>query len=338
MIYTKEKIEELQHRWTTPKGKKLVKLIKESKCYLSPVLFRDKVHRFPGLNDEEIEDGIDLRGAPLAGFDFRVTVRADDDGYAEDIAMLSNIHFEGAILRHCIFQDGKLHDCFFEGADLKHADFTNATMNTCNLQEADLQGVNFHGTKFINSSFIDAILKDINTTGTIVDQKSVFGKEVKSEKDGNFHFASIEYKQIKQMYKNSSLHDFADEFHYKEMVAKRKLIPKKSPIRWLSYIFGDMLCKYGTSFIHVLLGCIVVIVGCALLFHYFDSLLYYNTILEDPTIFESIYFSIVTFTTLGYGDYHVVGNMQMIAAIESFVGAAMMSLFTVIVARKIIRD
>ena len=75
MLYSKEKLEKLRHRWATPKGKLLIKTIKKSHCYLSPVLFREKVKSFPGINDEEVQEGVDLRGAPLAGFDFRVKVK-----------------------------------------------------------------------------------------------------------------------------------------------------------------------------------------------------------------------------------------------------------------------
>ena len=75
---------------------------------------------------------------------------------------------------------------------------------------------------------------------TIVDQKTSFGKTLKSEQEKNYHFASIEYKQLKEMYKNSSLHNIADHYHYKEMVAKRKINKKTSPSRWLNYFFGDL--------------------------------------------------------------------------------------------------
>ncbi len=68
-----------------------------------------------------------------------------------------------------------------------------------------------------------------------------------------------------------------------------------------------------------------------------NSLVYLN-IPGDTSFFDALYFSIVTFTTLGYGDYHAVGSMRYLAAAEAFVGAALMALFTVIVARNIIRD
>lgn len=338
MNYTKEKIEHLRHRWTTAKGKKLVKIIKDSRCYLSPVLFREKVKSFPGINDEELEDGIDLRGIKVSGFDFRVPIQEDEGEFTENLAILSNIHFEGAILKHCTFKDGKIHDCFFEDADLTHAEFKNATLNNCNFQESDCTGMELNGAKLISCSFVDATIKDLSTTGAIVDQKTTFGKELKSEKEENHHFASIEYKQIKEMYKNSSLHGEADHFHYKEMCSKRKIQKRTNPFRWLNFIFGDLLCKYGTSFIRVLIASALIMIVCAVLYTTNASLLFHNEPLETHSFWNSLYFSIVTFTTLGYGDYHAIDTMRFVAALESFIGAALMALFTVIVARNIIRD
>lgn len=338
MIYTKEKLENLQHRWTTTQGKRLVKKIKESRCYLSPVLFRQTVKNFPYLKDEEVADGIDLRGINLSGFDFRIPIQEDDDGFSEEIAIFSSIHFEGATLKHCNFQEGKIHDCFFENADLSHSDFKNSTLNNCNFQEAELTGTNFLAAKLISCSFVDASIKDMTTANAIVDQKTDFGKYLKSEKAENYHFASIEYKQIKEMYKNSSLHEQADEYHYREMVSKRKTIPFKNPMRVVSYFFGDMISKYGTSSTRVLLTGALIILLSAGLFTFNDSLLFQNKPLDGAHFSDSIYFSMITFTTVGYGDYHAIGLTRFVAATESFLGVILMSLFTIIVARKIIRD
>lgn len=337
MQYTKEKLEELSHRWNTPSGKKLLKTIKSSRCYLSPVLFREKVRNFKGINDQEIEDCVDLRGAPLAGFDFRVSIKESDDGFSESIAILSNIHFEGANLKHCNFEEGKLHNCFFENSDLSHAEFKNALINECDFSQADCTAMGMRGTKLITCNFTEAVIRDITLSATVVDQKTLFGKILQSEKDKNYHYASIEYKQIKEMYKNSSLHAIADEYHYREMVAKRKIAPLTDPRRWMNFLFGDLLCKYGTSFWRVLFWSAVFIEGSAVLYSLNESLLYHNTPTLNST-WDSLYFSIVTFTTLGYGDFHAIGALRFLAAAEALVGATMLSLFTVIVARNIIRD
>ena len=338
MLYTNEKLAELKHRWTTSRGKKLVKIIKETHCYLSPILFREKIHGLPGINDEEVSQGIDLRGIILSGFDFRVPIQDGDDGFAEELAILSDIHFEGAALRHCNFIEGKIHGCFFENADLSHSNFQDSKISDCIFKETECASCNFDWTQFVNCNFTDANIKDVILGNTLTDQKTTFGKALKSEKDGNFHFASIEYKQIKEMFRNSSLHEIADEYHYREMVAKRKTISVLSPSRWANYIFGDLLCKYGTSFTRVFFSGLFIITICALIFFENNALQYHDPSDVYISLADALYFSTVTFTTLGYGYFHAIGIMRFVAGAESFLGAALMSLFTVVVARRIIRD
>ena len=49
------------------------------------------------------------------------------------------------------------------------------------------------------------------------------------------------------------------------------------------------------------------------------------------------YFSGVTFTTLGYGDYHPEGCLRIVATVEAFLGAFMIALVTVVLVRRVIR-
>jgi len=51
----------------------------------------------------------------------------------------------------------------------------------------------------------------------------------------------------------------------------------------------------------------------------------------------ALYFSAITFTTVGYGDWHPVGWARLFAATEALSGITIMSAFTVILVRKIIR-
>jgi len=52
---------------------------------------------------------------------------------------------------------------------------------------------------------------------------------------------------------------------------------------------------------------------------------------------RSLYFSIVTFSTLGYGDIHPVGLLKGFAAVEAFLGLVVMGVFVVSLARKLFR-
>lgn len=52
---------------------------------------------------------------------------------------------------------------------------------------------------------------------------------------------------------------------------------------------------------------------------------------------NALYFSTVTFTTLGYGDFQARGRCQLVAGSEALVGAIVISLMTVVFARKYLR-
>ena len=56
-----------------------------------------------------------------------------------------------------------------------------------------------------------------------------------------------------------------------------------------------------------------------------------------PRILTALYFSASTFTTVGYGDWHPIGWARLFAAAEALSGITIMSAFTVILVRKIIR-
>jgi len=53
---------------------------------------------------------------------------------------------------------------------------------------------------------------------------------------------------------------------------------------------------------------------------------------------DSLYYSVITFTTLGFGDLHPAGlTMKLLSGIESAVGALFVALIIVVFARKWMR-
>ena len=120
-----------------------------------------------------------------------------------------------------------------------------------------------------------------------------------------------------------------DYYFYREMEAKRK--QKNLIIRLLEvpvqYIFG-----YGTKWERVLIAWFSVVFGLAFLFWLG------NGVENANSLWENIYFSIVTATTLGYGDYHPkLGFYQGVASFEAIFGTFMWAAFIAIFARKYMR-
>ena len=54
-------------------------------------------------------------------------------------------------------------------------------------------------------------------------------------------------------------------------------------------------------------------------------------------VMTAVYYSVITFATVGYGDWHPVGWARLFAAVEALSGVTLMSAFTVVLVRKIIR-
>ncbi len=61
----------------------------------------------------------------------------------------------------------------------------------------------------------------------------------------------------------------------------------------------------------------------------------FNVFIDE--ISGPIYFSTVTFTTLGYGDLRPLGRLRVAAAVEAALGAIMMAMLTVVYARRFLR-
>jgi voltage-gated potassium channel Kch len=120
-------------------------------------------------------------------------------------------------------------------------------------------------------------------------------------------------------------------------------MPKFSIKRIVSKVV-DLFCGYGEDPMRVVGFSIFLILVCAMAYFFLDTT-GAHPIYEDLSgwqfyFFEflnSLYFSVVTFTTLGYGDISPVGVARFIAAFEAFLGSFTMALFVVVFVKKMTR-
>lgn len=106
------------------------------------------------------------------------------------------------------------------------------------------------------------------------------------------------------------------------------------PFWWLA----DLTTGYGTKWGRVLLSWIVVILGFWGGYSLFNSLILTNSSSSSVTLLSKLYFSIVTFTTLGYGDIVPNGPIwQFVAGFESIIGGFLMASFVIVFGRKFMR-
>lgn len=104
----------------------------------------------------------------------------------------------------------------------------------------------------------------------------------------------------------------------------------------------DWIGLYATNPFRVLFSIVIVNFFFSLIYTLFHSPTSYLTCMESSAnffekIFGHLYFSAITFFTVGYGDCSPLGFFKVISPIEGFIGVFLMSYFTVAFVRKILR-
>jgi hypothetical protein len=135
--------------------------------------------------------------------------------------------------------------------------------------------------------------------------------------------------------------------HYiqQELTMRRLQLPRWSTQRFTSWIV-DLFCGYGEAPMRVVLFSLLLIFICSIFYFFFglsfngNHLIYQpGAPLEQNAIFllECLYYSVVTFTTLGYGDFTPIGLSRIFAAFEAFTGSFTLALFVVVFVKKMTR-
>ena len=299
---------------------------------------------------------VDLSGAHLEGADL---IHANLEG-----ADLFHANLEGAVLPGATLQGAALRGAYLEEADLSGANLEEADLSGANLKGADLIGVHPEGANLSGANLEGADLSDANLegadlsganleganlTGAHLEEANLIGVELSpdtrlenvhwgnyilgDETDRNFNGAVDIYRRLKQWHTNAGMYDIAGEFFYREMEARRKSRRWKAEphLKLWDWILR-LLCGYGEVWWRVIIWAAAVVCGLALIYFAIGTL-------TPNTFLNSLYYSSVSFTALGYGSWapQPTGWVKGLGAVEAFVGVFMMALFLVTFTRKMTR-
>ena len=173
-----------------------------------------------------------------------------------------------------------------------------------------------------------------------------------AERNGDLDIALDNFEQSEEIYRDlrkaaeqQGLFDLSGKFSHKELIMRRLQLPKMSGHRITSK-FVDLFCGYGEKPLNVISFSLSLILFCSICYFtlgvmYSGELTVLNTqnsLQQNLEAFVScLYFSVVTFTTLGYGDITPIGMSRIIAALEAFCGSFSLALFVVVFVKKMIR-
>ncbi|MEW6990930.1 ion channel [Colwelliaceae bacterium 6441] len=259
------------------------------------------------------------------------------------IDLVNHYHKEGFDFSYADFYRANLSGAHLFNINLKNAslmkaDLRYANLNCANIEDANILGVKWKGCKIENLIMGKKVIQEIKALEYI--------KE-KSHKDAQDHLEQAEeiYRDLRKHAEHEGIFTMSGDLIQRELTMRRRQMPKLSLSRFNSKMV-DLFCGYGEAPIRIVGISMLLILICATLYtftglNYQGDIISYDSsksIGDNFSLFLScLYYSVVTFTTLGYGDFTPVGVSRAIAAIEAFTGSFTIALFVVVFVKKMTR-
>lgn len=313
-----------------------------------------------------VRDGFVVREVTIEGeIDF-------EDGLVEGPVDLheTTVH-DGGTFRDLNFAEANLRDATipradFQRTDLTAADLSGADLRGSNLEQAILSRANLFDTDLRGAGLYGAVMGDAqinhdtrfgeycvyDTVGTIKGPTAINEDDVGASVLAK---AAAQYRTLEQLARTNAFPDrVGDYFIRRKDVYRRQHQEEDRHGRRLLATISRSLWLYGESWRRLMMTAAVVIVLFGGLYaatggihvttrpptHALDLPQLFSVSVSQPvgTLLLSVYFSVVTFTTLGYGDIQPTNPAtQTLAGIESLIGAILIAMLVFVFARRATR-
>jgi hypothetical protein len=259
------------------------------------------------------------------------------------IDLVNHKHNEGydfsyADFYHANLSGAHLFNIKLEQASLMKADLSYAKLNCAIMHNTNLLGIKWTGCKIEHIHLSDCLKQELLAEAALKQQ------DIKKASD-YFQQAEEIYRGLRKHAEQEGIFALAGVLIQRELTMRRKQMPIFSFKRLLSKLVY-LFCGYGEAPLKIIGLSIGIIIFCAFIYtftglNYQGQNVAYQTgdPIEELTslFFSCLYYSVVTFTTLGYGDFTPVGISRSIAAIEAFTGSFAIALFVVVFVKKMTR-
>jgi hypothetical protein len=215
-----------------------------------------------------------------------------------------------------------------------------ADLRFSNLHCANLTGCNLLGTRLEGCRLDNAVWGD-----QIIQEQQALNAKTEASRLDYWQQAEEIYRNLRKATEQEGLFEISGLFFEREMVMRRFQMPLFSTRRLFSKIV-DSFCGYGERPTRVVMFSMLAILffgACYFILGINDNgtLIALNSknslLVNFKQFLTCCYFSVVTFTTLGYGDLTPLGLSRLLAATEAFIGSFTLALFVVVFVKKMTR-
>lgn len=287
-------------------------------------------------------------------------------------SIFNNCKFTNVNFSYCNFQDEEqivaifkenciFENCNFHKTNMKNTVFKFTKFKKVKFSVSILRNSIFDGCFIDNVIFCDCDLKSMKTINTYINilnfedeftskvDENTFIDLLRLNKKGRDEYDNIykAYKSISAVFEKNRLFNHAGEYYYLAKCAERKSLKGMKKLKSDIFYYS---CGYGERPSFALISSLEVVIIFSIIYmfsglcvneriiHYNFNILYYlPRKLVYMDLIDCLYFSLVTFTTVGYGDIFPVGYSVLFSCVEMLLGVTMVGVWTATLARKITR-
>jgi uncharacterized protein YjiS (DUF1127 family) len=219
-------------------------------------------------------------------------------------------------------------------ANLSKSRFWHADMKKADFAESDMQGADLLSASLAGSNMYHANLKDIKflTKENFSGRKG--GKEYVNEEGPKT--ARESYANLKQYFIAAARFNDVSWASYNESRMELRRMWKDKHISIVPFGLMGLLCGWGERPFRATVAALSIITLYALAYFALQAITpsFPGEYATSPA--DYLYYSTITFTTVGYGDFVPKANpfYKILAGTEAFVGIFMMGLFVFSLGRR----
>ena len=272
---------------------------------------------------------------------------------------IENLHKEGESLSGVQLKFADMKNANLINADLSNSDLTKADFSGASMYGVNLEGANLFKTNFENANLKAANMKNSNMLGADFSNTKLnnvdWGEENKVINEieatealslGNIDTAREKYSESEDIYRAlkislqfQSLGEDTSKMFLREMIVKRKQLPRFSPLRF-AHKFAHFAFGYGEKIGNIFYSMLTVLVACAFIYgingvDYQDrNLSFFAEDIQEygylKTFGNLFYFSVVVFSTVGFGDIVPIGPLgKSIMIFEGIIGGVIIAVLMI---------
>ena len=256
--------------------------------------------------------------------------------------VLFDSNLKGAELLGADLRSADLTGANLEGAELTRSELTGARLWHANLESATLIEANLQNADLWNAKLFNVRLWRTNILRALSISKSSFAKKKNRYKtiyrinEKGALSAEEAYRSIKQYLLSNGKYNDASWASFMEKTMERALLKQKHNLAYIPSLVMSLLCGYGEKPHRIILSSSFVIIFFALVYFLLNAVHFSSEAHYAMRPWDYIYYSMITFTTVGYGDFvpRSMTAFRLLAACEGFAGVFMGGLFIFTLARR----